>query len=100
MVGSGPGAFIGRGASIAARMDDQYDLVADSAVLRTPHAVAQRAQIFTSRPDRAYMAVHGNGPSRGRRPDRSKAVAIVRRIISQYTMAQKLLSRRGISRHL
>ena len=56
MVGGGQGAFIGAVHRIAARMDDQYELVAGALVVgRRKRAMASAAELGLA-PDRAYGA--------------------------------------------
>jgi predicted dehydrogenase len=76
MVGGGQGAFIGAVHRTAARMDDQWELVAGalSADHRRSHASAAELHIAA---DRSYADYHAMARAEAARPDGIDAVAIV-----------------------
>ena len=77
MVGGGEGAFIGAVHRIAARIDDQYELVA-GALSSTPEKARRSGQALGLAPDRVYDDLRDDGQGRGRRaPTAIEAVAIV-----------------------
>ncbi len=76
MVGGGQGALIGAVHRIAARMDDQFELVAGAL-----SSNAERAQISAAAlgldPDRSYSDFRAMAKAEGSRPDGIEAVSIV-----------------------
>src|SRR6266403_620043 len=76
MVGGGPGAFIGAVHRLAARMDDQFELVA--AALSSDPAKSRAAALdLHISPERAYGSYVEMAVAEAKRPDRIDAVAIV-----------------------
>src|SRR5258708_39109210 len=76
MVGGGPGAFIGAVHRLAARMDDQFELVA--AALSSDPAKSRAAALdLHISPERAYGRYVEMAVAEAKRPDRIDAVAIV-----------------------
>ena len=76
MVGGGQGAFIGGVHRIAARIDDQYDLVAGALSSEPKRAIASALEIGIA-PDRAYGSYEEMATAEAKRPDGIEAVAIV-----------------------
>jgi len=76
MVGGGQGAFIGAVHRIAARMDDQYELVAGALSSDAARAKAS-AQDLGIAEDRAYTSYEEMAKAEAARPDGIEAVAIV-----------------------
>ncbi len=76
MVGGGQGAFIGAVHRIAARLDDQYELVA-GALSSDPHRAAASAADLHIAPDRAYRSFQDMAEQEQARPDRIDVVAVV-----------------------
>src|SRR5215510_5665766 len=76
MVGGGQGAFIGAVHRIAARMDDNYTLVAGALSGDPARARASGAEIGLA-PDRSYDSYQAMAAGEARRPDGIEAVAIV-----------------------
>jgi predicted dehydrogenase len=87
MVGGGPGAFIGAVHRIAARMDDQYELVA-AALSSDPARSRAAAQDLHIAPERAYGSYTEMARAEAARPDRVEAVAIVTPNNLHYPMAK------------
>lgn len=76
MVGGGQGAFIGAVHRIAARMDDQYELVA-GALSSDPARAKASAQDLGIAEDRAYTSYEEMARAEAARPDGIEAVSIV-----------------------
>jgi predicted dehydrogenase len=76
MVGGGQGAFIGAVHRIAARMDDQYELVA-GALSSDPARAKASAKDLGIADDRAYASFEEMAKAEAARPDGIEAVAIV-----------------------
>ena len=76
MVGGGQGAFIGAVHRIAARLDDQYELVA-SALSSDPARAHDSAAALHIAPDRSYASFAAMAAAEAARPDGIEAVAIV-----------------------
>jgi predicted dehydrogenase len=76
MVGGGQGAFIGAVHRIAARIDDQYELVA-GALSSDPERAKASALELGIAPDRAYGSFEEMAKAEAARPDGIEAVAIV-----------------------
>jgi len=75
MVGGGQGAFIGAVHRIAARIDDQFDLVAGALSSDPARAKASAAEIGIA-PDRAYGSFEDMARAEAARPDGIEAVSI------------------------
>ena len=90
MVGGGPGAFIGAVHRIAARIDDQYELVA-AALSSDPGKSRSAARDLHIAPDRAYGAYTDMAKSEAARADRVDAVSIVTPNNLHYPMAKTFL---------
>src|SRR5882672_8193396 len=76
MVGGGPGAFIGAVHRLAARMDDQFELVA--AALSSDPAKSRAAALdLHISPERAYGSFAEMAAAEAKRPNRIDAVSIV-----------------------
>lgn len=76
MVGGGQGAFIGAVHRIAARIDDQYELVAGALSSDPARAKASALEIGIA-PDRAYGSFEEMAKAEAARPDGIEAVSIV-----------------------
>src|SRR6478735_1061260 len=76
MVGGGRGAFIGAVHRIAARLDDQYELVAGALSADSERARASAADIGIA-PERAYADFRSMARAEAERPDGIDVVAIV-----------------------
>jgi predicted dehydrogenase len=76
MVGGGEGAFIGAVHRIAARLDDQYELVA-GALSSTSEKARRSGQALGLAPDRIYDDYETMAKAEAGRPDGVEAVAIV-----------------------
>lgn len=76
MVGGGEGAFIGAVHRIAARLDDQYELVA-GALSSTPGKARRSGAAIGLPPDRTYDDFEAMAKAESARPDGIEAVAIV-----------------------
>jgi predicted dehydrogenase len=76
MVGGGQGAFIGAVHRLAARMDDQYDLVAGALSSDAKRALASAKELGLD-PDRSYRSYEEMAEKEGKRPDGIEAVSIV-----------------------
>jgi predicted dehydrogenase len=76
MVGGGEGAFIGAVHRLAARMDDQYVLVA-GALSSTPEKARRSGEALGLAPDRIYGDFETMAKAEAKRPDGIEAVAIV-----------------------
>src|SRR4051794_30936174 len=76
MVGGGQGAFIGAVHRIAARLDDNYVLVA-GALSGDPARARASAEELGLEPSRSYDSYAAMAAAEGRRPDGIEAVAIV-----------------------
>ena len=76
MIGGGQGAFIGAVHRIAARIDDQYELVAGALSSNPERALASAAELGLA-PDRSYADVDALIVGETGRDDGIEAVAIV-----------------------
>ncbi|MCQ8782949.1 Gfo/Idh/MocA family oxidoreductase [Mangrovibrevibacter kandeliae] len=76
MVGGGQGAFIGAVHRIAARLDDQYELVA-GALSATPEKARASAAEIGLPAERSYASYEAMAEGEKARPDGMQAVAIV-----------------------
>jgi predicted dehydrogenase len=76
IVGGGKGAFIGAVHRIAARIDDQYELVA-GALSSTPEKARRSGEALGLAPDRVYDSYERMAKAEARRPDGIEAVSIV-----------------------
>ena len=76
MVGGGQGAFIGAVHRIAARIDDQYELVA-GALSSTPEKARRSGEALGIAADRIYGDFEEMAKAEAKRPDGIEAVAIV-----------------------
>jgi predicted dehydrogenase len=76
MVGGGEGAFIGAVHRIAARLDDQYELVA-GALSSTPDKARRSGQALGLAPERVYDSYEAMAKAEAARPDGVEAVSIV-----------------------
>ncbi len=76
MVGGGQGAFIGAVHRIAARIDDQFELVAGALSSDPARAKASAAEIGIA-PDRSYGSFEEMAKAEAMRPDGIEAVSIV-----------------------
>src|SRR5437764_15436206 len=75
MVGGGPGAFIGAVHRIAARLDDQYELVA-AALSSDPVKSSSAARDLHIPSDRAYPNYTEMARAQSTRPDRIDVVSL------------------------
>jgi len=76
MVGGGQGAFIGAVHRLAARMDDQYELVAGALSSDPKRAIASAKELGLA-PDRSYATYEEMAKAEAKRPDGVEAVSIV-----------------------
>jgi predicted dehydrogenase len=76
MVGGGQGAFIGAVHRLAARMDDQYELVAGALSSDRKRALASAAELGLAK-DRSYGSYEEMAAAEGKRPDGIEVVSIV-----------------------
>ncbi len=76
MVGGGQGAFIGAVHRLAARMDDQYELVAGALSADRKRALASAAELGLD-PDRSYGTYQEMAEAEAARADGIEAVSIV-----------------------
>jgi predicted dehydrogenase len=76
MVGGGQGAFIGAVHRIAARLDDQFELVAGALSSNPERAKASAAELGLA-PERSYGSFEEMAKAEAARPDGIEAVAIV-----------------------
>jgi predicted dehydrogenase len=76
MVGGGQGAFIGAVHRLAARMDDQYELVAGALSSDRQRALASAAELNLPK-DRSYGSFEEMAKAEAKRPDGIEAVSIV-----------------------
>ncbi|MEK8052768.1 Gfo/Idh/MocA family oxidoreductase [Ideonella sp. DXS22W] len=76
MVGGGEGAFIGAVHRMAARLDDQFELVA-GALSATPAKAQRSGQALGLAADRIYDSFEAMAAAEAARPDGIEAVAIV-----------------------
>ena len=76
MVGGGQGAFIGAVHRMAARLDDQFELVAGALASNPARARASAAEIGLA-PERSYDSFETMAREEAARPDGIEAVAIV-----------------------
>ncbi|MEM8787938.1 MAG: Gfo/Idh/MocA family oxidoreductase [Pseudomonadota bacterium] len=94
MVGGGQGAFIGAVHRIAARIDDEYDLVA-GALASTPEKAQASGRDLGLAPDRIYDDFKAMAQREARLKDGIQAVSIVTPNHMHYPAAREFL-RRGI----
>jgi predicted dehydrogenase len=93
MVGGGPGGFIGAVHRIAARMDDQFELVA--AALSSDAERGRKAAIdLHIAPERAYTSFEEMAKAEAARPDRIDAVSIVTPNHLHFVVAKAFLDAR------
>ncbi len=92
MVGGGQGAFIGAVHRIAARMDDNYTLVAGALSGDPARAKASGAELGLD-PDRSYDSYQAMAAAEGRRPDGIEAVAVVTPNHLHQAVAREFLNR-------
>src|ERR1700730_4936098 len=90
MVGGGPGAFIGAGHRIAARMDDYYEVVAAGLSSAPARRRAAALELHIA-PDRSYGSYTDMARAEAARPDRIEVVAIVTPNNLHYPMAKAFL---------
>ena len=76
MVGGGQGAFIGAVHRIAARIDDQYELVA-GALSSDPQRARDSGAALHLAPERSYCDYRAMAQAESQRADGIEAVAIV-----------------------
>jgi predicted dehydrogenase len=76
MVGGGQGAFIGAVHRLAARMDDNYELVAGALSSDRKRALASAKELGLD-PDRSYASYEEMAKAEAKRPDGIEAVSIV-----------------------
>jgi predicted dehydrogenase len=76
MVGGGQGAFIGAVHRLAARMDDNYELVAGALSSDRKRALASAKELNLD-PDRSYSSYEEMAKAEAKRPDGIEAVSIV-----------------------
>jgi predicted dehydrogenase len=76
MVGGGQGAFIGAVHRLAARMDDNYELVAGALSSDRKRALASAKELNLD-PDRSYASYEEMAKAEAKRPDGIEAVSIV-----------------------
>ncbi|MCA3554012.1 Gfo/Idh/MocA family oxidoreductase [Aestuariivirga sp.] len=76
MVGGGQGAFIGAVHRLAARMDDQYEVLAGALSADAKKARASGAELGLA-PDRIYVGFHEMAKAEAKRADGIEAVSIV-----------------------
>ena len=94
MVGGGAGAFIGAVHRIAARIDDQYDLIA-GALSSTPEKAVQSGRDLGLDPSRTYSSYREMAIREAKLKNGIEAVAIVTPNHVHYDAAKEFL-RRGI----
>lgn len=75
MVGGGEGAFIGAVHRLAARMDDQFELIA-GALSSTPERARRSGRALSLSPDRVYGDYRAMARAEAARPDGIEAVSI------------------------
>ncbi|MBF2714887.1 Gfo/Idh/MocA family protein [Agrobacterium vitis] len=92
MVGGGQGAFIGAVHRMAARLDDQYDLVA-GALSSTPEKSLASGRDLGLDPTRCYGSFEEMASSEAARPDGIEAVSIVTPNHMHYPAAKAFLER-------
>ena len=92
MVGGGQGAFIGGVHRIAARIDDQYELVAGAFSADPDRARASAADLHVD-PDRAYGSYREMAEAEAARADRIDAVAVVTPNDSHHPICRAFLDR-------
>jgi predicted dehydrogenase len=92
MVGGGQGAFIGAVHRLAARMDDQFELVAGALASSPEKARASGAELGLPA-DRTYASFEEMAEREAARPDRIEAVAIVTPNHVHYPAATAFLQR-------
>ncbi|MBN9023081.1 MAG: Gfo/Idh/MocA family oxidoreductase, partial [Rhizobiales bacterium] len=90
MVGGGQGAFIGAVHRLAARMDDQYELVA-GALSSNPKRAVDSAKELGLAADRSYRSYEEMAEKEGKRPDGIEAVSIVTPNHMHYPVAKAFL---------
>lgn len=94
MVGGGTGAFIGYVHRIAARLDNDYELVA-GALSSRPEVAQESGRNLGLSPDRTYNSYEEMAEKEAARPDGIEAVAIVTPNHMHYAPA-KLFLERGV----
>ena len=92
MVGGGAGAFIGAVHRIAARIDDQYDLIA-GALSSTPEKAAQSGRDLGLDPSRTYSSYREMAIREAKLKNGIEAVAIVTPNHVHYDAAKEFLKR-------
>jgi len=90
MVGGGQGAFIGAVHRLAARMDDQYELVA-GALSSSPKRALESARELGLDPARSYRSYEEMAEKEAKRPDGIEAVSIVTPNHMHYPVAKAFL---------
>ena len=90
MVGGGQGAFIGGVHRIAARIDDQFELVA-GALSSNPEKAKASAKDLGLDPSRSYGSFEEMAKAEAARPDGIEAVAIVTPNHMHYPAAKAFL---------
>ncbi len=90
MVGGGQGAFIGAVHRLAARMDDQYELVA-GALSSNPKRAVESAKELGLDPARSYRSYEEMAEKESKRPDGIEAVSIVTPNHMHYPVAKAFL---------
>jgi predicted dehydrogenase len=91
MVGGGQGAFIGAVHRIAARMDDNYELVA-GALSSDPRRAKASGRELGLADDRNYGSYEEMARAEAKRPDGIEAVSIVTPNSSHYSIAKAFLT--------
>jgi predicted dehydrogenase len=91
MVGGGQGAFIGGVHRIAARLDDQFELVAGALSADELRAHASAAQLHIAG-DRSYSSYQAMAQAEAKRPDGIDVVAIVTPNHLHYPVASAFLA--------
>jgi len=92
MVGGGAGSFIGGVHRMAARLDDQYTLVA-GALSSDPERARQSAAALHIEPDRAYADYETMAAAEAARPDRIDVVSVVTPNDSHAAICRAFLTR-------
>ncbi len=90
MVGGGQGAFIGAVHRLAARMDDQYELVA-GALSSSPKRAIDSGRELGLDPARSYRSYEEMAEKESKRPDGIEAVSIVTPNHMHYPVAKAFL---------
>ncbi|MBE0529652.1 MAG: Gfo/Idh/MocA family oxidoreductase [Rhodospirillales bacterium] len=92
MVGGGQGAFIGAVHRIAARLDDEFELVA-GALSSTPEKAEASGRELGLTPDRIYTTFAAMAEAESRREDGIEAVSIVTPNHTHFPIAREFLAR-------